>query len=131
MTIHHYQDLPVRQKAMQFVVAVYDTSTLFLKNDMYGSTSQIRCASVSVPSTIAKMTAKRSTRDYLRFLNIAYGSLSEIDIQLSIAGKLNYAVSYGVAALLDQSAKIARMLNVLMNKLEAKFPESPILTSVS
>ncbi len=72
-----FQDLVVWQKAHQFVLSIYRISTLFPKNELYGLTSQIRRAAVSIPANIVEGFKKRRKPDKARYMNIAQGSLEE------------------------------------------------------
>lgn len=80
----------VWQKAMQFVTNIYSKSALLPQNEQFGLTSQIRRSAVSIPSNIAEGYGRNSTGDYTRFLQIALGSLFEIQTQIEIAFNLNY-----------------------------------------
>lgn len=119
-TVRSYRDLLVWQKAMQLVTDVYVLTKSFPKEELYGLTQQIRRCAVSVPSNIAEGGSKRSTRDYVRFLNIAYGSLSELETQLLIALNLGYSEAEKIQTLLEYASEIGKMLNALINKLEEK-----------
>ena len=94
-----YRELIVWQKAMDLVEAIYRTTARFPKEELYGLTSQIRRAAVSIPSNIAEGQARNTTRDFLHFLAIAYGSLKEVETQVLIAERLGY---------IDESAKRLR-----------------------
>ena len=85
MGIKSYRDLFVWQKAMELVTAVYAIPKVFPKEEQYGLTAQIRRSAVSVPSNIAEGYGRNSTLDYTRFLQIARGSLYELQTQLEIA----------------------------------------------
>ncbi|MDJ0636755.1 MAG: four helix bundle protein [Xenococcaceae cyanobacterium MO_188.B29] len=72
-----FQDLIVWKKAHQFVLQIYGLSSNFPKSEMYGLTSQLRRAAVSIPANICEGFKKKSPADKLRFFNIAQGSLEE------------------------------------------------------
>ena len=120
MTVKSYRDLEVWQGAMDLVVQIYAITKTFPREEMYGLTSQLRRAAVSVPSNIAEGRSKRSTRDFMRFINIAYGSLAEIETQLLISERLHYLSADETAVILEKSATIGRMLNGLLAGLEKK-----------
>jgi len=76
--------------ADELALAVYQASRAFPRDEMMGLTSQIRRAAVSVPSNIVEGCGRRSQADYLRFLDMAFGSLRELEYQLSLAHRLGY-----------------------------------------
>jgi four helix bundle protein len=78
------------QKSMELVVFIYDLSKKFPKEEIYGLTSQLRRATVSVPSNISEGAAGRSTEQFKNFLSIAIGSLNEMSTQLEIAFRVGY-----------------------------------------
>lgn len=102
-----FQDLLVWQKAHQFVLQMYRLSSGFLKNELYGLTSQLRRASVSVPDNIVEGFKKRGKNDKCRFLNIAQGSLEECRYHLILAQDLGYGQT---SALLQQLDEVSRLL---------------------
>ena len=75
---------------MDLVNEIYTLSAAFPKNEQFGLTSQLRRAAVSVPSNIAEGCARGGTKELIYFLNVASGSLSEIDTQIEIASRLGY-----------------------------------------
>jgi|SRR3972149_6675562 len=85
-----FSDLIVWQKAHQFVLDVYRLSSEFPKTEIYGLTSQIRRAAVSVPANIAEGFRKQTNPEKLRFLNIAQGSLEECRYYLILVSDLGY-----------------------------------------
>lgn len=85
-----FSDLIVWQKAHQFVLDVYRLSSEFPKTEIYGLTSQIRRAAVSVPGNIAEGFRKQTNPEKLRFLNITQGSLEECRYYLILVSDLGY-----------------------------------------
>jgi four helix bundle protein len=85
-----HQELRVWQQAMDLVEQIYQISAAFPDGEKYGLTSQIRRSAVSVPSNIAEGAARGSSKEYIRFLYIARGSLSELETQLLIGQRLSY-----------------------------------------
>ena len=101
MSVQHYRELIVWQKAIVLVEDVYRATNDFPKTEIYGLTSQIRRAAVSIPSNIAEGQGRNSTRDFLHFLSMAQGSLMELETQITIAERLGYLES-------EQENKLAR-----------------------
>ncbi|MBT4136958.1 MAG: four helix bundle protein [Candidatus Latescibacteria bacterium] len=85
-----FEDLIVWQKAHQWVLAIYRYSEGLPKQEMYGLTSQLRRAAVSVPANIAEGFKKRGNADKIRFMNIAQGSLEECRYYLILTRDLGY-----------------------------------------
>lgn len=85
-----HKDLKVYQLSLDFVTEIYKVSDQFPKSEGFGLTSQIRRAAVSIPSNIAEGSGRNSTKDFLRFLHISSGSLSEVEAQIEIAVRLGY-----------------------------------------
>lgn len=75
---------------MELVVSVYQATSLFPQNEQYGLTSQLRRAAVSVPANIAEGAARNGSKEFLHFLGIASGSLSELDTLIDLAHQLAY-----------------------------------------
>jgi len=88
--IRTFRDLIAWQKAMLLCNCVYALSASFPDSERFGLTSQIRRAVVSIPSNIAEGYGRRRKQDYLRFLDIARGSLFEVETQLELAGQLQF-----------------------------------------
>ena len=115
-----YRDLIVWQKAMQLVTDVYSLIKSLPKDEVYGLTSQVRRCSISIPSNIAEGYGRKSTNDYCRFLQIAIGSLYELQTQLEICLNLNYLTNSVFDNINEQSREIERMLSSLISKLNPK-----------
>src|SRR5262249_44893664 len=120
MGVRHYSDLVAWQKAMDLVVRVYEVTEEFPPRERFGLTNQLRRAVVSVPANIAKGQSRHATRDFLRCLSIAYGSLQEVETQLIIARRLGYLEEEFRSRLFDLTGEVARLINGLMNSLSRK-----------
>ena len=82
MYIESFKDLIVWQKSMSLVKEVYVITSNFPKSEIYGLTSQMRRAAVSIPSNIAEGKKRKTKNDYVQFLRIANGSAAELETQL-------------------------------------------------
>jgi four helix bundle protein len=122
MTVTSYRDLVVWQRAMDFVADCYRATARFPKTEVYGLSSQLQRAAVSVPSNIAEGQGRAHTREFLHHLSIARGSLCEAETQLQLAERLGYLLQPELQPLLASAAEIGRLLNGLMNALERKLP---------
>ena len=109
-----YRELIAWQKSMDLVVEIYRVSKSFPDDERFGLISQIRRAAVSVPSNIAEGHA-RPTADFVRFLNIARGSLSEVETQLEISRRLEFITDISDA--LKLAEETGRILNGLIRSL--------------
>ncbi|MEX2579035.1 MAG: four helix bundle protein [Verrucomicrobiales bacterium] len=105
-TARSFQDLIVWQKAHEMVLEVYRATRHFPKEEVYGLTSQVRRAAVSVPSNIVEGFHRRGVADKLKFLNIAEASLEELKYQLILAKDLDYHQSSSVPELLDSTGRL-------------------------
>ena len=114
MPVQSYRDLIVWQKAMELVKLVYDLTKKFPKEELFGLTLQIRKAVVSVPSNIAEGQGRNSTRDFLRHLSIAYGSLMETETQDLVAEMQQYITADESQEVLLRSAEVGRLINGLV-----------------
>jgi len=117
--IKNYKNLVVWQKSVELVVAVYETTEQFPKSEIYGLTSQMRRAAVSIPSNIAEGRRRSSKKDFCHFLIISFGSGSELETQIEIVKRLPFGKKCSfktVDALLDE---VMRMLNKMTATLQA------------
>jgi four helix bundle protein len=101
-----FEDLIVWQKAHQFVLSVYRISNDFPRNEIYGLTSQLRRAAISIPANIAEGFKKRTKADKARLMNIAQGSLEECRYYLILIKDLKYGESLGLLTQLEEVSKI-------------------------
>ena len=119
-TVKSYRELIAWQKAMDLVVQVYEMSRTFPREEVYGLTSQLRRAAVSIPSNIAEGQGRRSSKEFIRFLGIAYGSLQETETQIILATRLGYLEAVQEAQVLGQCAEVGKLINGLTNALRRK-----------
>ena len=110
-----FRELIVWQKAMEMVTEVYRQTKSFPKEEVYGLTSQLRRAAVSVPSNIAEGQGRLTSGEFRQFLGNAKGSLAELETQLMIARNLCYLAD--PQPLLEQTSEVARLLNGLLRSL--------------
>ena len=115
-----YRELFVWQKAKALVVRVYQSTQTFPKTEIYGLTSQIRRAAVSVPSNIAEGQGRLTSGEFLHFLGIARGSLLELDTQLAVALDLRYLEAPQQMSLADEIHQVLGLLNRLIESLRRK-----------
>src|SRR5271157_1072670 len=106
-----YRDLVAWQKAMDLVTAVYQITASFPKEELYGLTSQLRRAAVSVPSNIAEGQGRKSKPEFRHFLHNAAGSLMEVETQVTIATVLGYLRQDKEAELLSRTNELGRIIN--------------------
>jgi four helix bundle protein len=105
---------------MTLVTAIYQATRRFPKEEIYGLSSQLRRAAVSLPSNIAEGHGRNSTRDYVHFLAIATGSLYELQTQIMISFNLGYLDKPLFQALDESAREIERMIGSLVRRLRAK-----------
>ena len=118
MTVQNYKELIVWQKAMDLVVEVYRLTKAFPKEELYGLTSQVRRAVVSIPSNIAEGQGRKGTKEFLNFLSIARGSLMEVETQILLAERLSYLAPTESTKALSLMEEVSRMLSGLRASLE-------------
>lgn len=110
-----HQDLMVWQESIEFVGEIYTLSKRFPAEEVYGLTSQIRRAAVSIPSNIAEGAGRGTNKEFLHFLYVARGSLAEVETQLLISQKLNYVDD--VSKCLSRLERIFGLLSGLINSI--------------
>jgi four helix bundle protein len=118
--IRSYRDLKVWQKGIELVVECYQQSDSFPRSELYGLTSQLRRAAASIPCNIAEGKGRRSTKSYLHFLDVSYGSLMEVETLVEAAWRLKFLPTEARDSLLNRSGEIGRMINGLIVALERK-----------
>jgi len=125
LALHKYEDLIVWQKAMELVVEVYKIVKLLPNEEMYALSDQMRRAAISIPSNIAEGQERNSTKDFIRFLNIAKGSKGELETHLLLCVRLQYLAQPQIEAAHGLLVEIGKMLNALIQSLSAKLSPPP------
>ena len=118
--IESYRDLIAWQKAMELVTAVYRVTALLPGAEKFGLANQLQRAAVSVPSMLAEGHARGSTKEFVRYVAMAMGSLAEIETQLLICMNLDIAPQASVRHLLDQCDEQNRVMRGLSKSLTSK-----------
>jgi four helix bundle protein len=118
--VRSYRDLIAWQKAMRLMLEIYQTAQRFPKNETYGLAQQLQRCAVSIPSNIAEGSSRRSTQEFLRFLNISTGSLAEAETQISAAQMLGYITAGQETILLQQCDEVSRIIQGLYSSLKDK-----------
>ncbi len=116
--IQSYRDLNVWQLGMQIGKACYFLTRSFPKDELYGFTSQIRRAAVSIPANIAEGYGRDSRGEYVQFLRIAQGSLKELETHLLLAIDVQLAENDATEHVLQLCEQTGRMLRSLIRKLQ-------------
>ena len=118
MALRSYQELIGWKKGIELVTDVYRLTQKFPKQEIYGLTSQIRRAAVSIPSNIAEGQGRMSRGEFKQFLGHARGSVFELESQVLIARNLAYLNLEEGEFLLERIAELGRVLNGLLKSLD-------------
>ena len=113
-----YRDLVVWDKAMELVMEIYRLTQTFPKEESFGLMTQLRRSAVSIPSNIAEGQGRLSRGEFRVFLGNARGSLSELETQILIAGKLDYLEESDTAGLMARASEVGRILNGLIGSMK-------------
>lgn len=106
--------------ADQLVLLVYRHTGNFPREEQFGLTSQLRRAAVSIASNIVEGCARQSSADYIRFLEIAYGSAREVEYQVSVAHRLNFLSDENHRVLAAAATETSKVLNGLVRSLRSR-----------
>ena len=113
----NYRDLDVWKKSIQLVKKIYLLSRKYPQEEIYGLTSQLRRAAVSIPSNIAEGQARQSVNDFKRFLNYSKGSAAEVDTQMVISKELDFITEKELDEIYKDICEILKMLEGLSNSI--------------
>lgn len=113
-----YKELIVWQKSIQLVKAIFILTEKFPKSELYGIISQIRRASIAIPSNIAEGYGRKSAKEYAQFYSIAYGSALELETQIIIANELGFAKNEDFDKVNLLLEEVLKMLNSMTTKMK-------------
>lgn len=115
--MHNYKEMKIWQKARKLVKEVYKISKKLPKEELYGLTSQIRRAVISVPANIAEGAGRGTDRDFCHFLDIARGSLFELDTLLILSSDLEYVSEEELNPVFESINEIIKMMVSFQSRL--------------
>jgi four helix bundle protein len=118
--VRHYRELAVWQKSMALAVACYQVTKGYPRSEIFGLVSQTRRAAGSVPANIAEGQGREHTKEFLRHLSIARGSLMELETHLILSESVGMLASDALSSLLAQADEVSRMLTGLRRSLEQR-----------
>ena len=118
-SLRSYRDLLVWQKGIDPVVVAYKATSGFPKSETYGLISQIRRAATSIPANITEGYGRGSRKEYLQFLQIAQGSLKELETHVIVSEKFFYLTPSQTKRVLTETDELGRMLGSLIRKLRS------------
>lgn len=115
-----HKDLDVWKNSISLVKNIYEITKSFPKEELYGLTNQMRRAAVSIPSNIAEGAARNHDKEFIQFLYISLGSLSELETQLIISFELNYLSENLLNELINRLNQIRAQISGLIKYLDKK-----------
>ena len=118
----YYKDMEVWKESVELVTYIYKITESFPEKEIFGLTSQIRRSVISVPSNISEGSAKHYDKEVIRYIDIALGSLAELDTQMYISQNLGYISNY------DEIEEKIKRVRALTNELR-KYLETKIINS--
>jgi len=119
-TIKSFEDLIIWQESRKFANNIYKLTKNFPKEELYGLTSQIRRAAVSIMSNIAEGFDRRTTKEFINFLIIARASVSEVQNDLYISLDLCYINKESFQTTYNHAQKVAKLINGLITYLRSQ-----------
>lgn len=109
-----HKDLQIWQGGIELVEIVYKLTATFPASELYGLCSQMRRAAISIPSNIAEGAARRGEKEFVQFLYVALGSLSELETQCIIAQRLDYAQDHPIFEAIEALRR--KLLNFIKHR---------------
>ena len=118
MAYQSFKDLIVWQKSMTLAENVYELISILPTEEKYVLSEQMRRAAISVPSNIAEGHSRSSKNEYIHFLSIARGSLTELETQIILAQRINYFNDNQIEPAINLCNEIQKMLSAMINRLQ-------------
>ncbi len=115
--MHNFRELKIWQEAIKITKLTYQLTKLFPPSEMYGLTSQMNRAAVSIPSNIAEGAGRNSNKEFTQFLNITMGSCFELETQIIIAFELSYIKKEDLEKFIINLNQLEKMINSLISTL--------------
>lgn len=116
--MHRFKDLEIWRQSRVFCKDIYEVTSTFPQTEKFGLISQLRRASVSIPSNIAEGASRNSNKDFARFLEITIGSCCEVETQLLIANDLGFLKDENLNPLLFKLEAITKMTSKFKSTLK-------------
>ncbi|MEM1168423.1 MAG: four helix bundle protein [Cyanobacteria bacterium P01_H01_bin.35] len=116
--IHNFKDLKIWQKGINIAEKCYFLTKLFPKEELYGIVQQIRRSAVSIPANIAEGYGRRYTGEYVRFLNVAQGSINELETHLILSARVGLCEEKEIETIISLLTEETKMIITLIKKLE-------------
>lgn len=119
--MRNYKNIKVYQLADTLVLAIYELTRKFPKEELYGLTSQLRRAAVSIPTNIAEGASRQHEKDYVHFLYIARGSAAEVEYLIDLSSKLSYLGQPDHKRIGAMATEVAKMLMGLIRAIKSSY----------
>lgn len=123
-TINDFKDLRIWQTGMEIAEQCYFLTKFFPKDELYGMVQQIRRSSASIPANIAEGYGRRYTGEYVRFLNIAKGSLNELETHLILSQRVGLCEQKAIETIMDLIQSESKMITSLTQTLNSRSPSN-------
>lgn len=120
MAVHSHEDLEVWQNGIKLLKNIYLITEQFPAKERFRLVDQMCRAAISIPSNIAEGSSRKSTKEFMRFIAIALGSLAELKTQIVIARELGYLLKQDWETLMAMTATLGKQLHALYKALERR-----------
>jgi four helix bundle protein len=121
-----HKKLSMWQESMQLVVDLYHTTSTFPKSELFSLTNQVRRSAASIPANISEGAARGKPKEFIRYLRIFHGSLSELDTHIDLAYRLNYLDGDTFLNINIKMKKISAQISGLIRSLEQKIKNQSV-----